>query len=350
MPVVCPSQEACLYRSVPMTEAVPHLCGMPSSMRMQRLVTVFRAFFDETGRNPVEDKAFVMGGFLGRVEEWLKASDAWDECLHENPRIEYFKHSEFMNLGDQFWKFSRQQADKKILALATVIGNYDLTSFCAIVPHGLIKNKPVEKGLIGTRVYDWGFSLAIKLALQHMRSQPEHERVDFIFDKCSELRANIENFNAMKENPFTAEFMSHAGACDPGDDREVVALQMADLLAGEFLAAGEEQIQSEAFQVIRDKNKVGYARCDPPAQHVPMLDVLSLGKQIQEEAGEFLKLHRQKALGEQELLERLADLITKEAFFNVQHSRLVTLLENNPEYQDFRRKYIASTGIDPMIL
>ncbi|HUB30018.1 MAG TPA: hypothetical protein VL967_09985, partial [Terracidiphilus sp.] len=170
-------------------------------MRMQRLVTVFRAFFDETGRNPVEDKAFVMGGFLGRVEDWLRVSDAWDECLRETPRIEFFKHSDFMTLGGQFWKFNRQQADRKMLALATVISNYDLHGFCAIVPHGLIKNKPVEKGLIGSRVYDWGFALATKLVLQHMRLQPEHEKVDFIFDKCSELRANIENFNAMKENP-----------------------------------------------------------------------------------------------------------------------------------------------------
>jgi hypothetical protein len=35
----------------------------------------------------------------------------------------------------------------------------------------------------------------------------------------------------------------------PGDDRQVVALQMADLLAAEFLKAGEHGVQSVAFQI-----------------------------------------------------------------------------------------------------
>jgi hypothetical protein len=321
---------------------------MGSSRQLQRLVTVFRAFFDESGTDRKKNKAFVMGGFLGRVEEWLRASDAWELCLHEHPRIDYFKHSEYQSLDGQFVRFNRQRADEKILALAKTIGEFKLHGFCAVVPHGIIKTKPVKKGLIGSRVYDWGFAGAVKLVLQHMRSQPIHEKVDFVFDDRSELRANIDTFNAMKAQPMFGELMAHAGGCDPGVDTETVALQMADLLAAEFLIAGEEQIQSDAFQIIRDKNRIGYQRCDPPVQHVPTLDLLGFGAQLQREAGEFLKLDRDKLLTPEETFKRLADLLMKEAFFNGQHTRLLSFLENDPEYQDFRRKYLASTGFDPM--
>lgn len=129
---------------------------------------VFRAFFDESGTDRRKNKAFVIGGFLGRIEEWLKASDAWEESLHKHPRIEYFKHSEYQSLGGQFVRFNRQQAENKIVSLASTIANVDLHGFCSIAPHRIIESKPVEKGLLGSRIYDWAFGGVIKLVLEHM--------------------------------------------------------------------------------------------------------------------------------------------------------------------------------------
>jgi hypothetical protein len=99
-----------------------------------------------------------------------------------------------------------------------------------VAPHPIIENKPVEKGLLGSRIYDWAFGGAVKLVLEHMHDQPLDEKVDFVFDLRNELRANIDNFNAMKGQSIFDELMSHAGECSPGDDRQIVALQMADLL------------------------------------------------------------------------------------------------------------------------
>lgn len=311
---------------------------------------MFRAFFDETGKDPSKDKAFVMGGFLARVEDWLGVSDAWDECLRASPAIDYFKHAECENLHEQFWRFSREQADRKKYALAEVIGNFKLRGFCAIVPHGIVKGKPVQRGLVGSRVYDWGFATATKLVLHHMASEPQHEKVDFIFDECTELRANIQNFNSMQVNPFFTELMSHSGTCVPGNDREVIALQMADFLAGEFLKAGEEQIQSDALELIRERNTIGYLRCDPPVQHIPLMDIFSFANELQREAGQFIKLQRQNSITQEELRERLASLLAKEAFFNVQYARMTAFLEADPDYQKFRRDYMEKTGIDPMCL
>jgi hypothetical protein len=47
-------------------------------------MVVFRAFFDESGKDAKDNKAFLMGGFLGRVEEWLDACDAWEKALQES--------------------------------------------------------------------------------------------------------------------------------------------------------------------------------------------------------------------------------------------------------------------------
>lgn len=309
---------------------------------------MFRAFFDESGTDRRKNKAFVIGGFLGRIEEWLKASDAWEESLHKHPRIEYFKHSEYQSLGGQFVRFNRQQAENKIVSLASTIANVDLHGFCSIAPHRIIESKPVEKGLLGSRIYDWAFGGVIKLVLEHMQAQPLDEKVDFVFDARNELRANIENFNRMKGQTIFAELMSHAGECSIGDDHQIVALQMADLLAAEFLKAGEQQIQSDAFKIIRDKNTIAYTRDTPPAQHLPMLALMSLGAQVQQEAGQFLKANRQKLMCPEETLNRLLELKIMEASFNEQQERLFSFLENDPEYQNFRRQFIASTGIDPM--
>ncbi len=293
-----------------------------------------------------------MGGFVGHVDEWLKIEDAWDDCLHQHPRIEFFKHYECQSLSGQFWKFNREQADQKMLDLAAVISNFDLQGLCAIVPHALGDiDKASRKYARGAaKAYDWGFITATKMTFQWMEPQPDGEKVDFIFDEHSALRFNIENFNANKEEPFLRDYMRHAGTCTPGKDEEVAALQMADLLAGEFSVEGETQVRSEALRIIGTRNDVGYLRCEPPAQHMRMLDLLTFGSVLRGEVGEFLKLQRQNLLSPEEAHERLANLFALEAFVNLQRKRLVEFLENDPAYQEFRKRYIEATGIDPMVL
>ncbi len=188
------------------------------------------------------------------------------------------------------------------------------------------------------------------MTLQWMESQPDNEMVDLVFDEHSALESNIENFNSNKKDPFLVDYMRHAGTCSPGNDKEVAALQMADLLAGEFSVEGETGVRSDALRIIGSRNPVGYLRCEPPAQHMPAIELLNLGSQLRRDVGEYLKLDRQKLLNPEEALERLTNLFATEAFLKLQRKRLVGFLENDPEYQEFRRKYIAIVGVDPMTL
>lgn len=306
---------------------------------------MFRAFFDESRTDPEKNKALVMGGFLGRVEEWERASDAWDECLHEAPDIGYFKHSEAQSLNGEFLKFNRASADKKVLALANVISQFKLLGMCISVlyRHFAGKDARVTKGMIGTRAYDWGFSGTVNGVLSHMqKTEPPAEKVDFVFDDRNELRANIDIFYKIKGDDFFKEMMSRAGDCMPGDDKQVVALQMADLLAWEFSQAGETRTMSEAFKVIREKNRVGHLRCQPPPQMNPSIRLLALGNEVRSEAIELLKQTKKprENLSAEEMAAQLGELLMRESYFNVELGRLMQQLADDPEFQDFMKGYL----------
>lgn len=91
----------------------------------------------------------------------------------------------------------------------------------------------------------------------------------------------------------------------------------------EFLKAGEHRVQSEAFEIIRDKHKIGYAQGRPPAQHIPMLGLMSLAAQIKREAGQFLKQDREKLMSPEESVEKMLELKVKEAYWYEQFDRLL---------------------------
>jgi hypothetical protein len=123
---------------------IPHPCGMVKRLRDKRHLMIFRAFFDETAVNPHENEAMIFGGFTGHVEEWKRASDAWDECLHASPSIDYFSHNEANILDGEFLRFSRSAADEKLLTLAKVIARFRLQGFCVSVPHSWFVNRALE--------------------------------------------------------------------------------------------------------------------------------------------------------------------------------------------------------------
>jgi hypothetical protein len=288
---------------------------------------MLRAFFDETGLNPKRDTALVIGGFLGQVEQWELASDAWDECLRTPPSLEYFSHREAHN-------------DKKILELATVISQFPLKGFCVFIHHKSLvgRDKRSMKGVVGSRLYDWAFLGAIEGVLEHVESLNNGETVDFIFDDRNELNTCIPAFYWLKEAGLRS-FYRHAGQCDPGDDKKVVALQMADLLAGEFNNCKETGQLSKALGVIRAANGLVEIACAP---HPEVKSVLSLNKeseQIKRDAVEFLR--KVKNTKEEKLPPEMArqfnDLLQRDAYSQIQLNRHNERLNLDLDYQEFKK-------------
>jgi hypothetical protein len=312
---------------------------------------VFRAFFDESGTNPQLNKALVLGGFLGRVEEWERASDAWDACLHENPSIEYFKHSEAQSLSSQFARFNRTSADAKVLALTKMLNRFDLTGVCISISYRWFMHRDAKAapGMVGTRVYDWGFLAATSGVLQYLDEEhPGDEKIDFVFDERSELNACIRKYNEMKAIPFLAAIMRRAGQCSPGNDKEVAALQMADLLAWEFSNAAETKARSETFNLIADNNTIAHIACRPPRQFPDTLKLQKIARGVHAEAIDFLRRAKKQSpdrfTSVDEVETYVNDLKMQEAYFYLELERYLSQLSTDEEYQEFRKKYLADAA------
>jgi hypothetical protein len=288
---------------------------------------IFRAFFDESGTSPHENESLVMGGFVGHIDEWAQASEAWNEYLQESPSINHFSRNEANMLDGQFRRWKRSTADEKVKKLAGVIAQFRLQGFCTSVPHSWFTNRNAQasKGMIGSRVYDWGFLTATSGVLQYMSKLKVDYTVDFSFDERSELSACIGIYNEMK-NSGAVEVMAHAGNCLPGNDENVAALQMADLLAGEFSHLSKNGPPSlEPFSIIANTRPIIHIPCTPPPLIPDTLEIQKLGADVKRSAHSLLK----RIYGDKEKsLEVLKDTVERQkqkAFFDLQFQRLCEL-------------------------
>jgi hypothetical protein len=324
---------------------------MPERVRKRRRIAVLSAFFDESGTDPRVNKALIMGGFLGDVEEWERASEAWDGALHQHPPIEYFSHNEAQSLNGQFARFRRETADAKVLALANTIAQFPaIRGMATGVSYSWFLHRDLKaaKGMIGTRAYDWGFNTVTSGVLQYVDSySPGDGRVDFVFDERRELNACIQMFEQMKANPFFASsVMRRAGQCSPGDDEEIAALQMADLLAWECSKVLETRTRSDAFNIIVGKNLIVNIRCQPPRRLPDVLRIQKLANAIKQKAIEVLirtkKTSLEPFLSAEDVEKSTNELLLNHASFGLEWSRLVAQFHNDEEIQTFFRRYSSS--------
>ena len=291
----------------------------------------FTAFFDESGLNPTQDKVLILAGFLGRVEEWEKAANAWDECLNEFPRIEYFSHRKAQSLDGPFRGWSRQQADSKVLSLARVITRFKLLGFCAGISYDALSGRDhrVSQKIMGARFYDWAFLAATKGVLQYVNHAFPGEKVDFVFDERTELRACIHAYYEMRAE-VSHDFMQCAGQCDPSNDTPV--LQMADLLAWECSNTVKTENMTEAFDAVICSNRVITIPCQPPPQLNPTLELGKIGQEVWSKA-EGIKTRfygdNERSL---ELLAEAEDLARRKAYFDFALETMERLYAQNERY------------------
>jgi hypothetical protein len=323
---------------------------------MKRIIVSMKAFFDESGLNPHEDKALVMGGYLGTVEEWERVSEDWDECLHASPSIEYFKSDDAKNLRGEFLRFNRVTADKKISDLADIVGASELQGFCASVPHEVLAHRDpaATKRIAGSRTYDWGFFTATSGVLQYARDHHPGEIVDFIFDERRELGQCISFLNQLKELAQeygiwenAANVFGRAGTCTPADDKKTAALQMGDLLCGEFSAmrnGGEPP--SEIWRRLVVRREVVHIFCDMPWPIPVLVALQGLGKQIQDASGKILK----RVYGDKERSSELAvdcdDLIAKQVLFETAMNTLMEIHQSDEGFRRFQKLMRAQKEVE----
>jgi hypothetical protein len=305
---------------------------------------VMRAFFDESGMDPHKDSALVVGGFLGTVDDWESISNAWDICLRQSPEIEYFKSDEAAHLDGQFKRFSSQAAESKKNALAKIIGDSTLQGFCATVNYGWFEGRDPgsTKGKFGTRPYDWGFLTATSGVLQYMKDVHADEKVDFIFDERTELRLCIAHFNelkAMEDCPWS-EILSRSGTCTQETDTRVLALQMADLLCGEFSSMGNRGDKaSDAWRSLTAKNGIARIPCDMPPAIPYLIAMQGMRKNIIDSTGEYLRRSKNESESSASLLKEFDRIVESKIFFDAALNVLRQMHEADPEYRRFTERF-----------
>ena len=242
---------------------------MPKRLRDKSLVVVMRAFFDESAVSSKDGSHMIMAGFCGSVEAFEKASDAWQDCLDKTPAIPYFHHKD-------------RNCLKKLARLTDVLCAHDLQGFVITVPHHHFRGRDskLTKGMIGSRIYDWAFVFATRYVLLWVDSAfPEGEKVDFIFEKRRELPLCLDHLY----NPFAVEakgIWKRAGSCTPEEDKRVAALQMADLLAGEYLESLRVRKDSMAIEKLRKARPIFYFHKKPHEIIERSLLLHSAGKRL----------------------------------------------------------------------
>jgi Protein of unknown function (DUF3800) len=293
-----------------------------------------RAVFDESGTDP-RGPAFVMGGFLSTVKEWELAVDAWNACLHQPPSINAFHHVEAQNRSGDFRGWSKEDCDAKVLSLAWTIARFGLQGFVTIISHSWFvpRDKRASFGMFGSRIYDHAFLRVVSCVTDYVhRAVPGDDKVDFIFDRRPELKQCIRVYEELRESSWR-----RSGSCLPGDDKSNVALQMADLLAGEFLKIVETQKKSVAVACINTAQPVFHLRCTPPKWFPQMLALHGFGQSVKDDSDSLQK----RIYGDRErsiqIISDARELILNRLEFEAHFKSLCEELGMGDQFSDYMR-------------
>jgi len=229
---------------------------------------MLRAFIDETGNNPKEP-VFCFAGWVSTVSEWDRFSDSWHNELDRKPSIDYFKHHEAKSQTGQFEGWSRSDCENKLLALAKVIVERDVYGVATGVKNevvaGLLKKavpslKTVRNILHASRPFDWCFHSVISMILQLQVNQGVKDKVDFIFDEgesafedCAKIYREF-----LEKWPFPPAMKAIAGMVSTGNDKLIMPLQAADLLAGSSTAILRGQNTDRGYRLLAKKKKIEF--------------------------------------------------------------------------------------------
>jgi hypothetical protein len=226
-----------------------------------------RAFVDDTGSDPNE-MAFNLCCWVSDADGWDRFSEDWYRELQKRPSIDYFKHNEAKGLKKQFKGWKRPAADKKIFALAKIIArhkNYGMITgaenklFKVLLNRAAAAPQQFRSVMHVSRPYDFCFHSIIAMVLQHQVNLADGRTVDFIFDRgdraffeCNKIYEEWREFQALPA------MKAIAGVATQGDDKTIMPLQAADLLAGQLSANLKYRKTEKPFDLLLADGRVRF--------------------------------------------------------------------------------------------
>lgn len=198
------------------------------------------AFVDDSSSD-VGDRRLFLAAYINGAGPWIDFGNKWRATLAQNPEISYLKMSEAQNLSGQFRGWSVSERDAKILQLARVIEETRPWSvFCSISRSEYAKIvAPVAPYPLKQPYFSCFWGIIRTAADYHLhldRGRPANTSpvppVEFVFDEQGGLGADAAlwyNWLKNDQEPDIARLMGDKPIF--GDDKQMAALQAADMLA-----------------------------------------------------------------------------------------------------------------------
>lgn len=216
----------------------------------KKLIVALQAFVDDS-RSEQGDKTFVLAAYVHDAEAWMRFSDDWAATLAANPSVEYLHMVEAHGLRDQFEGWDRTARDRKLEALGRVIDKHQPWSLICSVSKSQYDEivAPVAPYNLKNPYFACFYALVLGLPRIH-KARGLSIPVDFVFDEQLGLGSDAAMFyEYMVESSLPPDTQTLLGSTPIfRDDRSVLPLQAADMLAWHVRRMSEKRTEKLAAQ------------------------------------------------------------------------------------------------------
>ena len=221
------------------------------------------AFVDDSASEDT-DKLLVLAGYVHNATSWEAFSDDWQKAIDETPRVAYFKMREAESLRGEFLGWEPIARNAKIHALADVIDKHkpwSIESYMSKAQHDSIVGHIVPYD-IRHPYLDLFYALILKVAQWH-HGLGLRVPVDFVFDEQGQIGADAVMWYEHIKSRQPPEIQALLGSTPVfRDDRKVLPLQAADLLAWHLRRGKEERNKGEYRPVVERLFPLVHARVE----------------------------------------------------------------------------------------
>jgi hypothetical protein len=207
------------------------VAGYSRSSWETRLMVMLNGFIDDSGNG--DPTVFVLAGYVSTPAKWMAFQDEWADALRLSPSIEYFKAKEAAPCYGQFERWKYEDRNERLDLLCSIIRNHTISAIACVVP--MADYNRIFKSKISRTVdtpYFLAFYGVMTLFFRLQFNSGDDRPTDFVFDEQGKQIGNALSAWKYFIEGMSPEAMKYIGNPPISrDDKEVLPLQAADLLA-----------------------------------------------------------------------------------------------------------------------
>jgi hypothetical protein len=228
------------------------------------LFAMFTLYCDDSGTHKGSDIA-VAGCYISTVEQWEHFKRNWKE-IDEREHFGVFHMADFVAKKKQFALPEWQDEDKRnrtIRALVSTIKIRAKIGFCAAIQKSAFEEVMTDdiRGRFGNNHYAFAIRLCTALVDQWRRKHGYTERVQYVFDRVSEGKGDIDamfNIYASGGTDALHRYGIFEDCWSFQNKADVVQLQAADIWAYESFRYMRDCLIPEKLHGIKTKPRGSY--------------------------------------------------------------------------------------------